>query len=327
VQVRLLRRGEVSPAERILYARMRRRAADLQPDLARRLLRAYDLIRRGLTSAELELAIRTGTVERLLDELLADPRIDPALAGLRELVQRRVLEAGLAWARDLPSRFAAPMFDTLNPRVLDAVRELDSRVMRALKEEVRASVRQASRVALEEGVGPRELGRRIREAVGLAPAQEEAVANFRRLLEEGDRAALTRELRDRRFDRTLQQALGRNDTGLSADQVEKMVDAYRRRMVAHNAETHARSAANDAQRLAQRLSWENAIAQGTVSRDRLFRKWVDTGDRRVRPEHVEMGKTEAVHFDQPYLNGEMVPGESTYNCRCVERYIIRAEEA
>jgi hypothetical protein len=80
----------------------------------------------------------------------------------------------------------------------------------------------------------------------------------------------------------------------------------------------------DAMRAGQRASWEDAIANGTVDRTRLRRVWVSTGDDRVRPEHRKLNGTE-VPFDWPYPNGELIPGESTYNCRCIERIILSNE--
>jgi hypothetical protein len=100
-----------------------------------------------------------------------------------------------------------------------------------------------------------------------------------------------------------------------------MTTAYRKRMEAFNAETQARTAALDAQRLGQRLSWQDAIDRGIVKTDELYRTWVSVGDDRVRPEHVEMDGEEQP-YEQPYSNGETVPGESTYNCRCIEKYTV-----
>ena len=31
---------------------------------------------------------------------------------------------------------------------------------------------------------------------------------------------------------------------------------------------------------------------------------------------------EVAQFDQPYSNGQMVPGDDEYNCRCVESFYV-----
>lgn len=315
----------MSPTERAIYERLKRRAATMQPDVARRYLTALNILRDNLTETELTRALREGSVERLLTELLDDQVQDDAFAPLRSLIDREAINAGERWARDVPSRVAPPVFDTLSPRIVEAVRELDTRVIVGMKDEVRETVRQAATAGLEAGQHPRTVARGIRESLGLAPNQEQAIRRFQEMLESGDGEALTRALRDRRFDGVLKRSLGRNGTGLGPDQIERMTSAYRRRMVAHNAEVHARTVALDTQRLAQNLSWQNAIEQGTVDRNRLRRKWITVGDDRVRPEHQAMNGEE-IPFDGTYSNGETIPGQNSYNCRCIERVILVAAD-
>lgn len=263
--------------------------------------------------------IQSGNADRLINELLNDKALDDAFAPLRVLVDRSVMDAGRLASRDLPSPLRGQVFDVLNPKVIEAARALDTRVIQGLKDEVRETVRQHVIAGLEEGVGPRVIARGIRDVVALAPNQEAAVRNFRRMLTEGDSEALTRKLRDRRFDRTVEKAFA--GEGLSEAKIESMTDAYRRRMVAMNAETQSRTAALDAQRAGQRASWEEAITRGAVERGTLFKTWVTVHDDRVRPEHVAMDG-QRVPFDATYSNGDMVPGASDYNCRCFERVSI-----
>lgn len=305
--------------ERRLYNRIRRRALALQPELARKMLAAFDVIRGALTEAELVRAINAGYVEALIDAVTQDRVIGPAFMPLRAQIDRATIEAGASWQKTLPARFMPAVFDVLNPRVLDAVKNLDTRVVQGLATEVRATVKAASTAGIELGWHPRKTARLVRDVIGLAPNQVNAIQNFRGMLEAGDRTALTRALRDRRFDKTLEKMLGAGGQGLQPAQIDKMTGAYQQRMIAFNTETHTRTIANDSQKLAQRLSWTDAGAQGFVDTSRLMRTWVSTGDDRVRPEHVEMNG-ESVPFDAPtFSNGESIPGDSTYGCRCLER--------
>jgi hypothetical protein len=330
----------MSPAEKLIYQRIRRRAEALQPEARRRLLTALDLVRSLLSESEFLRAANEGSVERFLSALLDDSVLDPALAPLRALIDTAALDAARAW----PS--PSPTFDTLNPRVIEAVRQLDTRVMQDLKAEIRESVRQAAREGLEAGKNPRVVAARMRGAIGLAPNQEAWVANFRAELEAGDRSALRRMLGKGQLRTTagnvierqghaggkglavrdiamLERTLGTRD--LRPDQIDRMVEAYRRRLVAWNTETHTRSIALDTQRLAQRLSWQSAIDNGTVKANRLMRRWVTVGDSRVRPEHQDMDGTETT-WTGVYPNGESIPGESTFNCRCIERIYLIPEK-
>ena len=309
----------MTAAERAFVRRLRNRANRLSPELARRELAAYELIRDMLSERELVRAIESGRLDRLIWEVLSDDSLDGSFARLRNRIDVALLESTRSEAmHGLPSALRPNVFGVLNPLVVEAANILDTRVIDGLKDEVRETVRQAATRGLEQGVGPRTVARRIREAVGLAPNHEQAVANFRAALERGDVSkALGYKLRDRRFDGTVKRG------GLTRGQVDKMVAAYRRRFIAHNAETHARTLALDAQKLAQRLSWEDAIARGIVDPNMLTKTWVTVGDDRVRPEHVAMNGTQ-VGWGETWPNGEDVPGDSTYNCRCHERIMVAA---
>jgi hypothetical protein len=310
----------MTAVERAFVARLRRRASNIAPELARRELQAYELIRQILTERELVEAIESGQLDRLILELLSDENMDPSLVRLRARIDLAVVQSVRGEAVQLPTPLRGPVFGVLNPRIVEAAQRLNTKVVAGLKEEVRQTVLQAATAGLEEGVHPRTVARRIREAVGLAPSQEQAIRNFRRALEEGDVArALRYKLRDKRFDGAIRRG------GLTRERIDKMVDVYRRRWIAHNAETHARTIALDAQKLGQRKAWEDAIDRGVVRRDSLVRTWVAVGgphgDGRNRPEHLAM-HGEQVGFDQPFSNGEQEPGESTYNCRCVARVTV-----
>lgn len=311
----------MSPAERALAARIQYRAGRMQRELANRLLSAYELIRDSLTQTELSRAIQDGTFEALLDELLRDGAPGDPFRALRLRVDQAVQEAGRLASFDLPSNVRAAVFDTLSDDVVRAARTLDTRVIRGLKEEVRETVRQHVLRGMQEGVNPRTIARGARQLLDLAPNQEAAVANYRRLVETGDAQALTRALRDKRFDSTLRKAFASGQP-LPAEKVERMVEAYHRGMVAFNAETHARTLSLDAQRAGQRVSWQDAISRGVVNEADLVRTWVTVGDDRVRPSHRQMNG-ETVAFGQRFSNGQMEPGETEYNCRCIVRVTLK----
>jgi hypothetical protein len=165
--------------------------------------------------------------------------------------------------------------------------------------------------------GPRTIARDLRDRLSLAPTQEAAVENFQRLLEDGDTEAFTRELRDRRFDGTIRKAFAGG--GLTKEQVAKMVESYRLRMETFNAETIARTAALDAQKLGQKLTWDAAVARGDLDGGRLTKTWTGVMDSRERPEHVAM-EGQTVPYNDPYSNGQMVPGDDEFNCRCISLF-------
>ena len=301
--------------------RLRRRAARLRPDLARAELRAYELLRATINERELTALIRSGAIESIIADMLPDSLVDSAFAPLRANLQTGLIDAGDLASRDLPVSWRTS-FHTLNPQVITAAQKIDTRVYQGLiKADLKETFRQHILAGMEKGHPPAKIARGARQMLGLAPNQEAAVRNFRQMLEDGDRTALRRALRDRRFDRTLNRALGVRGDGLTANQITRMTDRYRKRMIAFNANTHARTASIDVQKAAQRMTWEDAIDRDLVERQVLRRTWLTVGDDRVRDEHVAMnGQT--VGFDERFSNGEMEPGESTFNCRCVARVFV-----
>lgn len=298
----------MSAAERELYRRLRRRAALLQPDLARRLLAAYEAIRLALTDAELAVAIQSGQAEALINEVMSDPKAG-VFSQLRQMLDETVIGAAKAEAAKLPPSIQVGAFNVVNRHVLTAAVKLDTEVVQGLADEVRNTVRLYVMDGLQSGKNPREIARATKKYIGLSYNQMQYIENFRRELETGDPAALS---------------LG--SKRLTARQIDRITSAYRERWLALNTETHTRTMALQAQRIGARQSWEDAITQGTVDRSQLRRTWVAVDDNRTRPEHRALDGT-TITWDATYPNGEMVPGESTYNCRCIERVTIVHEQA
>jgi len=320
----------------------------MTPELARRYLEAYRLIRESLTDAELASAIRSGSVERLLMELVSNETLDPSLLRLRLRLDQTLMDVARREAGHLPSWMKPVVFDALSPHVLQAVRSFDGAAIASLREEVRQTVRETVERGLGAGLNPRRIARDLKGSIGLGAQQAEAVATFREQLLSGDRAALQRALGKgviRRPDgstivraahaggqgltkaqlATLDRLLGRE--AIPRARVERMVEAYRKRLIAWNTEAHARTATLQAQKLGHRLAWEDAIERGVVARHDLRRRWFTNLDGRERPEHHNM-HGETVGFDEPFSNGEMTPGSSTFNCRCLARvFVSRAARA
>lgn len=308
--------------------RARTRISRLQPDVIAAVIVAFRQIASALGEAELVRLIAAGAIDRILTVLLADVVLDRATLPLR-LALRQTVEKAFRWnVPYLPkggkvNGHVAVMFDTLNPRVVEALSSFENTVVSGLKDGVRESVQQALTRGLETRQSNAALARSVRAVVGLSPRQEAAVANFRSMLERGDRTALSRELRDRRFDATLDRLLGAEGKGLTEAQIEKMTDAYRRQSTAANAETISRAATQSAYKLAQRQSWESAIARGIVPSGIVRKRWLHLdGQENPRPHHEAM-QGETVPLEAPYSNGDTFAGEhDPWNCHCIDIYQV-----
>lgn len=302
-------------AERLFWIRLRRRAARLEPDLQKAMLDGFEALRRSMTDAELLRMIETA--EAVFDGPMSDQSLERAFSDLQNELQNGVNDATRLFGNDIGDGIR---FNYLNPRFIDAIRVLNTRVMQTLKEGIRETVRQHIEQGLRDGVNPRTMARGLREVIGLAPNQEQAVANYRKNLEAGSRRALQYKLRDKRFDK----ATTRGE--LTREQIDRMTGRYRERWVKWNAEVNARTASIDAMKLGQRLSWEDAISKGIVKGGDLVETWVTAGDERVRESHQKMNG-ESKPFYGVYSNGQTIPGESEWGCRCVSRVSIRRRAA
>lgn len=309
----------MTPRERALWRQAEALAGRFRPELQGAILAAWARVADALPVGALERLVRAGAIEAIAS-LVSEATGD--LLGVRftPLVRETFAASGVAAMGRLPSPLAGARFDLLNPQTVRAALGLESRALGTLTTEVAGTVRQAVARGIEAGVNPRTVARGIRDVIGLAPNQEAAVANFRDALERvgTSKDALGYALRDRRFDRTLAR-LRAEGGALPPAQIEKMTAAYRDRAVAWNAETHARTAALQAQREGAKAAWETAMRDADFDRSRVTKRWVATLDNRTRPEHAEANGT-VVPFDDPYPydGGVMTPGEGTYNCRCIE---------
>lgn len=307
----------------LLLARLQRLAATYKPAMAGKILRAYEIMRTSMTDGEIAALLKSGaSAERVAAALTHEPWFGQALTGVGTGAQDITLRSARQYAAELPrdAREAVKLgIDLSNPRIAAAMVTMKSRATDQLTKDAAATMRQVVKTGMEAGKGSKAIARTLRDSIGLAPNQEQACRNFEKMLRDGDRAALTRALRDKRYDGTLNRLMGKDGKGLTEKQITTMADAYRRKMVAFNANTQARTLANDAQRAGQRLAWEDAIGKGVVDRANLWKQRVSLRDGKVRDEHIAWDG-EVRRFDEPYSSGEMVVGELEWGCRCMDVY-------
>lgn len=278
----------MTPTETRLWLQMQRKAAGLSPDMQSAITRAFQTIRDSLTDSEIVRAIQSGFVDSIFDKAVLDAAFQPT----RDLMRKGVTDGVKFFSRSLPTkRNITFSFDSLSPDVVTAIQTLETRVITDLQDSIRETVRTRIAQGITEGESVHSIARDLRTVIGLGPSQLQDSANYRTKLAE-------------KFDAT---------------KVDRMVTTYERRRIAQNAQTVARTATLDSYKLGQSLSWDTAVSQGIVDGDRLMKQWIGVDDDRERDEHLAMND-EIIPYDEAYSNGEDVPGESTYNCRCISRF-------
>ena len=311
----------MSPSERRLWEAVSRRTRQLSPALIEAILLSFQRLRDSVSDADIARAIAHGFGEQLAAQIISDAVWNVATAPVRDQLRRGVLRSVTYFQQNLPLppttvRSLGFSFDYLSPHVVPAIRALETKVLTALKEDTRAAVRAVVERGLSDGLASRTMAKEIRSMIGLGPTQAQEVENYRdALLGANGRRITDYNLRNRTADRLLAKG------PLTPAQVERYTEAYRKARIANNASTVARTAAVDAQKAAQRLAWADAIERGIVDGDRLKHKWIGVNDDRERDAHRAMNN-QVQPFNQPYSNGQMVPGDGDYGCRCLDRFFI-----
>ncbi|HXD23574.1 MAG TPA: phage minor head protein [Gemmatimonadaceae bacterium] len=173
---------------------------------------------------------------------------------------------------------------------------------------------------LRLGVNPRVTARLARQFIGLTDYDARLLASFSAQIRTDPRAALTRALRDARFDRTLAKAI--DGAHISEAQRAAMESAYLRQLQSWRAETWSRTTTLMAIRDTQTAAWNQMADDLKIDKSRLVKTWVATMDDRTRPGHVALHGT-TIPIDDFFPNGNFtvgdgLGGDEDFNCRCVQ---------
>lgn len=311
--------GAEDPAERI-----ERLIEHQAPEIRAAFLAAVAQIQNRNTIEAIVEMLESGNTQQLF------AAVQPAAEIFATSYGTAVTEAGISTASFLSSEaLSDPIaFDRARFNVVQVIQNEQQRLIRIFTQEQNQVIRNALQDGFNRGLNPREQARNIRSTVGLAPVHEQWIANYRSQLEgrlDGlpSRAVLRRQLRDRRFDRSVERAL-RDGRPLEADRINRMVERYRERMVAFHAEIVGRTEALSAVHQGSRATYEQAIEAGQFTAEELERRWWTARDERVRHSHRLLHDTTR-GFNEPWqaLGGSlMFPGDprgplsETVQCRC-----------
>lgn len=256
----------------------------------------------------------------VLGRALPQAFVDAAAAEADAIVAK---VPGLAKAKAVTAQIAVG-FDPSNARAASLMRNAQLQFVQQFTSAQRDAVRVAMARAYRTGAGTREAARAFRDSIGLTATQMDAVNSYRDLLEAGSKEALNRELRDRRYDRTVTRA-ARDSEPLDAQQIDRMVARYQANMLASRADTIARTEGLAVIGEARQEALRQIVEQAGFDPENVRRVWVTTHDGRERKSHYDMdGQT--VGLDEPFVtpDGEelMYPGDPSasaaerINCRC-----------
>lgn len=241
-----------------------------------------------------------------------------------------------------PSGRAVFRFDVRNSRAEAWLRDHSGQLITRISNEVRENVRSALEQGMLEGVNPRSVARNIvghvdpvtkqrtGGLVGLTPNQQKWVSNTRRDLLNLDPNYFNRELRDKRFDRTVAKAIA-EERALPMDVIEKLTNAYKNKALKYRGDMIGRTEAIQALNQSEWEAVMQAVDMGALRRQDVSRHWDAAGDTRTRWSHMRMDRKynkAGVEIDEPFVSpsgarmmfpGDTslgAPGEEVINCRC-----------
>jgi uncharacterized protein with gpF-like domain len=182
-------------------------------------------------------------------------------------------------------------------------------------------------------------GKRTGGIIGLTSNQSNWVGNVRNELQEINRAIVeklpqaevsgyfNRELRNKRFDRTILKAVRENQP-LPQDTIEKLVTNYKNNALQYRGETIGRTEAIQSLNASKHEAIKQAVDMGAVKASAVKRIWDSAGaDGRTRASHLAMDG-QSVGLDEPFTSPDgfqlMFPGDTSLgadageiiNCRC-----------
>lgn len=265
-------------------------------------------------------------------------RIEPAAyVPLTEAVRQAFIEGGTKTAASLVIRF-----DVRNPQAEEWLERHSSEMVTNLVEDQRTAVRAALREGMELGVNPRSTAlnivgridpatkRRTGGILGLSAPQERYVASARAELLSGDPARLrnylTRERRDKRFDRYVLKAI-KDEKPVDAATVSRAVGRYSDRLLQLRGETIGRTESMAALNASQMEAYRQAVEKGEVQANAVRKVWKATKDKRTRDTHRALDG-ESAGLEERFANGLLYPGDpggdvsEIANCRCLLKYRI-----
>lgn len=215
-------------------------------------------------------------------------------------------------------------FDPTHPRAAELMRNSKTRFASALTAEQEITIREALAESLLAGSSFRQAAEAFRNSVGLSPAQLATVNKYATLVRSGSLDALDRELRDRRFDRTLENSSAQGII-LPRQIQSRMVSRYRERLLQQRANVISRTETLPVLHMARDEAMRQALEMTGLAASRVERRWNTSIDGRERDSHHQMhGQVRGL--DEPFTTPSGInlmfpgdpaaPGQERINCRC-----------
>jgi hypothetical protein len=318
--------------------------AKWEPRLREAFLKAIHEITTRANVAAIARMLQNGDIEGAVRSVGLDP-ID--FRGLSNGITDAFDDGGQAIEDQIPVRRDAVTssviqfhFDVRNLTAEAWTRTHSADLVTGIIEDQKLAIRQFLTTGLIEGRNPTAtaldlVGRKnavtgLREGgvIGLTAGQEAWQTRYAAELASADpdglRNALTRGLRDKRYDTAIRRSI-ESGKPIPAETRAKMLAAYRSRSLKYRADVISRNETMRALGASQTETYRQAIVAGHVQTDAITRFWMTAGDERVRHTHRlipgmnKEGRGWEEPFDTPTGPSMHAPHDRDIGCRCRER--------
>lgn len=293
------------------------------PRIRSRFRKAIQRVKDRWTVAKLEAALEGGPGAPPLSAVLDD------VEGAAKLIAAQSEAVTILVAQEVAAQLTEKLdtlisYDGTNERAVQALRANRLRMVQGLTDEARNAIGEALARGTEAGMNPRRQAVMIRDQLGLGDEQRRWIASYRHRLETLDRGALGMELRDARFDDTLDAAI-KAKTPLDPVKVDKMVERYAARALRWRSELVARTETLRAVHEGSELMYQQAVDDGTLDAERLVCTWHAGSAPRTRDSHIAM-RGQRRPFGVAFVSGNGyalrypcdpdAPASEVARCRC-----------
>jgi hypothetical protein len=284
--------------------------------------------------------LERGDIEGAVKEVGLDP---VSFRDLGKAIEEAFEDGGKFTAKRIPA-IKEPdghrlnvQFDVRTPVAERILKEESSKLVSEIVDDQRNMIRETLRKAMKVGQNPREaaldlVGRinpvtkqRSGGSIGLTSTQEEWVRRYEAdLRSTNPRAALSRTLRDKRFDPSVMKA-AKDGVPLKEDAIQKMVIAYKNRALRYRAEAIARTESLSSLHQAKMEALRQAVEKG-LDPSTITMTWRTAGDKRVRHTHQGMNG-QVIKYGEKFVSPSgarlafpgdpSAPAAESINCRCL----------
>jgi len=259
---------------------------------------AIDALRRGADIGFVRRLISEG-VDKVLNGFSVTQFISELEPMVRS-IEREVLRSGGLHASQLPDPIGVKLrFDYLDPRAVAWANERSAELITAIVDEQRSMLRDIISEGVSEQLTVDEIGRNVRDVIGLPESWANAVPNAR--------AA--------EFAKLISSGKSIRDANARADQV---ADRYRERLIRARAKTIARTEIMTAQNQGRFLSWTQGVEQGFIPKD-ARKEWIAAPGFGPKPFLCEICKGLSgiqVEWDKNFPGTDVLMPPLHPNCRC-----------